>query len=129
MLRAYATVLRVAPLKKGQGLGYGHSFIAPRAMRVATVCAGYADGVPRQLGGKGKVLIQGRPCAMLGRVCMDLFMADVSRLPTVRPGETVTLLDGLEGPCSAGAWARAAGTNAYAILCGLSGRLPRRWED
>jgi alanine racemase len=128
VLRAYATVLRVAALKAGQGVGYGHSFTSRRAMRVATVCAGYADGVPRLLSNKGKVRIQGRLCAVLGRVCMDSFMADVSAVPGLRPGDGVTLLEDLEGPCSALGWAAAAGTNAYEILCGLSARLPRRWE-
>lgn len=128
VLRAYATVLRVAGLKAGQGLGYGHSFTARRAMRVATVCAGYADGVPRLLSNRGMVRIQGRDCPVLGRVCMDSFMADVSPLKSLSPGDTVTLLEDLEGPCSARGWAEAAGTNAYEILCGLSARLPRRWE-
>jgi alanine racemase len=129
VLEAYATVLRVARLKAGDGVSYGHTFVARRAMRVATVCAGYADGVPRALSNRGKVRIQGRLCAVLGRVCMDSFMADVSALPRVGPGETVTLLDGLEGPCSARGWAAATDSSAYEILCGLSARLPRRWED
>jgi alanine racemase len=129
VLEAYATVLRVARLKAGDGVSYGHTFVARRAMRVATVCAGYADGVPRALSNRGKVRIQGRLCAILGRVCMDSFMADVSALPRVGPGETVTLLDDLEGPCSARGWAKATDSSAYEILCGLSARLPRRWED
>lgn len=128
VLRAYASVLRVAPLKKGQGVSYGHAFRAPRALRVATVCAGYADGMPRALSNRGQVRVHGRLCRVLGRVCMDLFMADVSRVPQARPGSVVTLLDGLEGPCSALGWARLAGTSSYEILCGISARLPRRWE-
>jgi len=129
VLRAYATVLRVAPLARGQGVSYGHTFVARRPMRVATVCAGYADGMPRALSNRGSVRIQGRDCAVLGRVCMDSFMADVTRLPKVLPGERVTLLEDLEGPCSARGWAQATGSSAYEVLCGLSGRLPRRWED
>ncbi|HTB23544.1 MAG TPA: alanine racemase [bacterium] len=129
LLKAYATVLRVAALKAGTGIGYGHTASARKAMRVATVCAGYADGVPRLLSNRGKVLIQGRACAVLGRVSMDSFMADVTGLTRARPGDTVTLLDGLDGPCSARGWAKLCGTNAYELLCGLSARLPRRWED
>jgi alanine racemase len=129
VLRAYATVLRVAPLKKGQGVSYGHTFTARRPMRVATVCAGYADGMPRALSNRGKVRIQGKLCGVLGRVCMDSFMADVTALPALRPGEPVTLLGDLDGPCSARGWAQSTGSNSYEILCGLSGRLPRRWED
>ena len=128
VLRAYATVLRVAIAAKGQGVSYGHTWRASKATRVATVCAGYADGMPRALSNRGQVRIGGKLCRVLGRVCMDLFMADVSAVKGVKPGDTVTLLDGLEGPCSARGWAKLAGTSAYEILCGLSGRLPRRWE-
>jgi alanine racemase len=128
VLRAYASVLRVAPLKAGQGVSYGLTFRAKRPMRVATVCAGYADGMPRALGNRGQVRIQGRLCRILGRVCMDLFMADVSGLAEVHPGERVGLIEDLDGPCSARGWASLAGTSAYEILCGISGRLPRRWE-
>lgn len=128
VLRAYATVLRVAPLKKGQGVSYGHAFKAPRDLRVATVCAGYADGMPRALGNRGQVRIHGRLCRVLGRVCMDLFMADVTAVPQARPGSRVVLLEDLEGPCSAQGWAVLAGTSSYEVLCGISARLPRRWE-
>jgi len=128
VLRAYATVLRVATAAKGQGVSYGHTWKAAKATRVATVCAGYADGMPRALSNRGQVRIGGKLCRVLGRVCMDLFMADVTAVKGVRPGDTVTLIDGLEGPCSARGWADASGTAVYEILCGLSGRLPRRWE-
>jgi alanine racemase len=128
VLRAYATILRVAPLKKGQGVSYGHTFVAPKAMRVATVCAGYADGMPRALGNRGRVRIRGTLCRVLGRVCMDSFMADVSALPQAAPGDTVTLIEDLDGPCSARGWGSATDSCAYEVLCGLSGRLPRRWE-
>lgn len=128
VMRAYASVLRVATLKKGQGVSYGHTFKAPRDLKVATVCAGYADGMPRALSNRGRVRIHGRLCRVLGRVCMDLFMADVTQVPQAQPGSVVGLLEDLEGPCSALGWARLSGTSSYEILCGISARLPRRWE-
>lgn len=128
VLRAYASVLRVAVLKKGQGVSYGHSYKAPRDLRVATVCAGYADGMPRALSNRGQVRIHGRLCPIIGRVCMDLFMADVSKVPQAQPGSRVALLEDLQGPCSALGWAKLARTSSYEILCGISARLPRRWE-
>jgi len=128
VLHAYAAVLRVAPLAKGQGVSYGHTFKAPKAMKVATVCAGYADGMPRALSNRGQVRIGGKLCRVLGRVCMDLFMADVTAVPGVKAGDTVTLIDSQDGPCSARGWAELADTSAYEILCGISARLPRRWE-
>jgi alanine racemase len=128
VLKAYATVLRVASLDKGQGVSYGHTFHARKAMRVATVCAGYADGMPRALGNRGFVRVRGKLCPIVGRVCMDLFMADVSGVAGVVPGDRVGLIEDLDGPCSARGWAALANTISYEILCGLSGRLPRRWE-
>jgi alanine racemase len=129
VLKAYASVLRVVQLPKGAGVSYGHTYRAPKAMRLATVCAGYADGMPRALSNRGFVRIRGVLCPIVGRICMDLFMADVSKVGACVPGDRVGLLEDLEGPCSALGWARLTGTCAYEILCGLSGRLPRRWVD
>jgi alanine racemase len=128
VLRLYSSVVRVATVAKGQGVSYGHTFKAKRTTKVATLCVGYADGVPRFLSNRGKVLVRGKLCPVLGRVTMDLMMIDVTAVPGVAPGEMVTLLDGLEGPCSARGWAALGKTNAYEILCGLSDRIPRHWD-
>lgn len=119
------SVLRVAEIAKGQGVSYGHTFKAPSKMRVATLCAGYADGVPRLLSNQGSVLIQGRRCAILGRVCMDFMMVDIGRL-FVRPGDEAVLI-GSQGreKVTANEWAKLCKTNSYEILCGISSRVPR----
>ncbi len=129
VLKAHAAIVRVAKVAKGAGIGYGGTFKAPRDMHVATVCAGYADGVPWRLGNRGRVRIAGRLCRMVGRVSMDSFMADVSRVPEARVGATADLLGDTDGPCSVRGWARTLETSPYEVLCGLSARLPRIWED
>ena len=66
--------------------------MADRKLRVATVPVGYADGYPRQLSGKGWVLVHGKKAPILGRVCMDQFMIDVTEIPDVKKGDQVTLI-------------------------------------
>ena len=129
VLSLFSSVVRVQPIKKGQGVSYGHTFTATRATDVATLCVGYADGVPRFLSNRGQVRIQGKLCRILGRVTMDLMMVDVTGLKGAKPGTPVTLLDSLDGPTSARGWAALGNTNAYERLCGLSDRVPRRWVD
>jgi alanine racemase len=120
------SVVRVAQISKGQGVSYGHTFVARHPMRVATLCAGYADGLPRLLSNQGSVLIGGKRCQILGRVCMDLCLADVSALKTVHPGDEAVLLGSQAGQdIRASEWAGLCQTNTYEILCGISARVPR----
>lgn len=83
---------------KGFTVSYGSTFVTDRETKIATVPVGYADGYPRYLSNKGEVLISGTRCRILGRVCMDQFMVDVTHLPNVKVGDTVTLIgtDGSE---------------------------------
>ena len=100
---------------------------APRqtAHKVATLCAGYADGYPRLLScGKGIVEIKGMPCPVLGRVCMDQIMVDVSALPDVQEGDEAILWGG-EVSDSAETIAHKTDTISYEVLCGVSRRVPR----
>ena len=73
-------------------MSYGGTFVADGPVRVATIPVGYADGYPRGLSNKGWVLIRGKKARILGRVCMDQFMADVTDIPDVEPGDEVTLI-------------------------------------
>jgi alanine racemase len=83
----------VRDVPKGSSISYGRTFITSRAMRIATLTAGYADGYPRHLSNQGAaVLVGGRRCALLGRVTMDLMMIDVSQIEGVRPGDEVVLM-------------------------------------
>lgn len=117
-------VKRIAP---GERVGYGGAFSAPRPMTVAIVPAGYADGVPRSLEGKGCVLVLGRRCLLLGRISMDLVAVDVTDL-LGRPGRgDEVVFFGTQGGERLGVeeLAREAGTVPWEILCGVGPRVPR----
>ncbi len=110
------------------GISYGSIYVTDRPTRVATVPLGYADGYPRLLSNRGEVLIRGRRARILGRVCMDQFMVDVTDIPGAAAGDEVTLIgrDGEES-ISADEVARLCGTISYEIVCGLHRRIPRTY--
>jgi len=122
-----SVVDQVKTVPKGTRVGYGGMFVAGRTTTLAIVPAGFADGVPRHLSGRGHVLIGGRRCSIAGRVSMDLTAVDVTDLPA-RParGEEVVFF-GRQGDARLGVdeVARAAGTVAWEILCGVGPRVPR----
>lgn len=119
-------VVYVKTLKKGDSVSYGGTFTASGPMLVATVPAGYGDGYPRDLSGKGEVLIAGRRCPILGRVCMDQLMVDVSAIPDTKTGDEVTLIgrDGQE-EITIGELGRLSGRFHYELACDIGKRIPR----
>ena len=121
-----AAVSYVKPLKKGDCVSYGRTFTAERDMIAATIPIGYADGYARSLSGKGYVLINGRKAPIIGRICMDQMMADVTDIPDVHEGTEVTLIgrDGSE-TITADDLAELYGTIGYEVVCGISKRIPR----
>lgn len=125
----YSSISFVKKLPKGSGISYGQTYVCPRDMTVATIPVGYADGYPRSLSNKGYVLINGKRAPILGRVCMDQFMADVSDIDGVKRGDKVTLM-GCDGDerISAELIASWADTINYEIVCGISKRVPRTYK-
>lgn len=87
--KAYVSYVKTLPA--GVEIGYGGTYTTSRETRVATIPVGYADGYPRSLSNRGKVLIRGKEAPILGRVCMDQFMVDVTDIPDVRQGDEVVL--------------------------------------
>jgi alanine racemase len=121
-----ACVTQVKTVHRGDAVGYGRTWTASRDTRVATVAAGYADGVQRAQSNRGHALVRGVRCPMIGRVSMDQTTIDVSELDDVAAGEPVTLLGGQNGTAlGADDVAAAAGTIAHEVLCGVSARVPR----
>ena len=117
----------VKDLLPGQSVSYGCTFTAQKPMRVATVCVGYADGYPRVLSGtqgQGLMLVNGRPAPVLGRVCMDQTLLDVTDIPGVAMGDEVTVF-GPGGADTAADVARKGRTIPYEIVCGITRRVPR----
>lgn len=116
----------VRTLDKGSYVSYGRTFCSDKKMRVATIPVGYADGYPRALSGKAKVLINGREASVVGRVCMDQIMVDVEGIPNVHEGTTVTLIGSDSGKTiTADDIAELCDTIGYEIVCGISKRVPR----
>ena len=125
VMKLKTVVSMVKELQPGQSTSYGRRFTAEKPTKVATLCTGYADGYPRQLScGKGIVEIHGTPCPVLGRVCMDQLMVDVTTLPDVQEGDEAILWGG-EVSDSAEDIARKTDTISYEVLCGVSRRVPR----
>jgi alanine racemase len=122
-----ARVVLVRELPAGSSVSYGRTFIAPIAMRVATISAGYADGYPRSLSGRGaSVLVGAKRCPLLGRVTMDLMMVDVSGLPEVKVGEEVVLFGRQGGEeILVSELAERAGTIPWEIFTGIGSRVHR----
>lgn len=113
-------------LEAGQSVSYGRTFVAPGSMRVAVLPLGYGDGLPRSLSNKGQVLVRGSRAPIVGMVCMDMTIIDVTRIQGVELGEEVVLLGRQAGQeITAEEMARWAETIPYEILCGVSKRVPR----
>lgn len=125
VMDVHAPVLGVHELRAGQSVSYGATFTAARPMRVAVVAAGYADGFMRAQSSRGSVFVGNGLAPIVGRVCMQMTVVDVTDQPTVRPGDKAWLLGAPEGAACAGVtaqdMARAAGTIPYEVLC-LLGR-------
>lgn len=124
------TVLAVKELEAGSLIGYGGIHRAARAMRIAVLAAGYADGIPHRLGNRGHVIAKGKLAPIIGAVSMDLTTIDITGSPEMRVGDAVTLM-GTEGDVSIDAQqvARVAGTISYSVLCGISARVKRVYVD
>ncbi len=132
-LRWYSFLTFVKEIPAGTSVSYGYHFTADRNMRIGTVCCGYADGYPRILSSKGgEVLIHGKRCRILGSICMDQFMVDLSGAPDAEAGDEVTLLGsqtfgGASDCITAEEIAEKCGTISYEIICGISPRTKRNW--
>ena len=123
-LRSHVSVVKNLPA--GTPISYGCTYVTGKDSVIATVMAGYADGVPRLLSNCGEVIIRGMKAPIVGRVCMDQFMVDVSHIPGVKPGDTVTIFgtDGSE-TITADEVAAKAQTIGYELICGIAPRVPR----
>ena len=123
---------RIVFLKKvpaGVPISYGRTFTTKRASTIATLPIGYADGYGRGLSNKGEALVRGARVPVVGRVCMDMCMIDVTDVPAVREGDDVVLI-GSQGSerITADDIAAKIGTIAYEVLCGISSRVPRIYQ-
>ena len=121
-------VISVKQVPAGIALGYGGRYVTPRASRIATVPAGYADGVDRRLSNRGRVIVCGEYAPIVGTISMDLTLVDVTEIPRAVVGEEVVLI-GRQGERSISALdiAEISGTISYEILVGIGKRVPRNY--
>lgn len=120
---------RVAQIKEvpeGTGISYNHRFVTGKTSRIAAIPVGYADGYNRLLTNRGRVLLRGQFAPVVGTVCMDWIMLDVSEVVGVEVGDEVTLLGRDNGHIIwAEEWAEKVDSIPYEIFCGISRRVPR----
>ncbi len=117
-----SVISMVKTIDKNETVSYGRTFKADKPIKVATVTAGYADGYPRLLSNNARVMVHGKYANLIGRVCMDQFMIDVTDIENVCEGDEVVLFG---RDLSVDELAQAAGTINYEIICGISPRVPR----
>ena len=126
VMSLYSHIVHVKEVPEGVTVGYGATYVTERPTRIATVPVGYADGYPRSLSNRAFVLIHGRRVPIIGRVCMDQFMVDVTDMLQVSVGDVVTLIgqDG-EETLSVEEISEMAGSFNYEFVCDVSRRVPR----
>ncbi len=125
-----ATIAHLKTIDKGHSVGYGRTFIAIGPTRVATLPLGYADGLRRSLSNGGEVLIKGKRAVIIGKICMDQTMIDVTGIEGVQEGDVVTLI-GKEGNdlITSDDIARRCDTISYEIVCGITKRVKRVYVE
>jgi alanine racemase len=126
ILQLKARLARVFDIEAGEGASYGLTWRAGRRSTLGLVPIGYADGYRRALGNRGHVLVGGQPCPVVGRVCMDQFLIDITDVPGIQPGAEAVVL-GQQGAARITASDLAAdlGTIPWEVLSGLQARIPR----
>jgi alanine racemase len=121
-----ARLALVKPVRAGEGVSYGHTYVTDRDTVLGLVPLGYGDGIPCSAAGRGPVQAGARRTSVLGRVCMDQFVVDLGTDSTARAGDQVVLFgDGALGVPDARDWARAAGTIGYEVVTRIGPRVPR----
>ncbi|MFW5996295.1 MAG: alanine racemase [Halanaerobiaceae bacterium] len=124
-----ARIVYIKEVPPGSGISYGTTYVTERTTEIATIPLGYADGYSRLLSNKGEVLIHGQRAPILGRVCMDQFMVDVTNITDVSAGDEVVLIGRQETEeITATELANLIGTINYEVLCGISKRIKRIYK-
>lgn len=134
VMRVRSEIVCMREVPQGQGIGYGHTWQAPRRSQIATVPMGYADGLSRQLSNRGHALVRGRRAPIVGAVSMDLTMLDVTDVPGSHLGDEVVFLGPQEGPLGkdtirAAEIAEQTGTIPWEVLTSISRRVPRFYRE
>ncbi len=122
-------ILSLRDVRANQALGYGGTYVTKAPARIAVLPVGYADGLNRALSSRGRVIVREHYAPIVGRISMDLTLADVTGLPGIAVGDEVVLLGAVDGlSVDAREHAELASTNVYEILCAISKRVPRKYS-
>ena len=126
VLQVKAKIAQVKTIPAGEGVSYGRKFVTQKDTKVAIVGIGYADGIPRNLSNRLQAIVSGQLVSQIGSITMDQLVLNIDHLPSVQPGDTVTLI-GQQNKLSITAddWANTLDTISWEILCGFKHRLPR----
>ena len=116
----------IKDVEAGVGVSYGSTYVTDKKTKIATIPVGYGDGYPRQLSSRGRVLIHGKSAPIIGRICMDQFMVDVTKIENVEQGDIVTII-GRDGDefISVEEAADMAYSFNYEFICNIGKRVPR----
>ncbi len=126
VMSLYSQIVYIKTLSPGESISYGGTFTTNKTMRIATIPVGYGDGYPRSLSNKGYVLIHRKRAAILGRICMDQFMVDVTNIPEAKEGDKVTLMGKNQQEfIGADILGDLSGRFHYELLCDFGKRIPR----
>ena len=112
-------IVYIKEVEAGEGISYNHTYVTDKKTKIATIPVGYADGYPRSLSSKGKVLIRGQYAPIIGRICMDQFMVDVTGIEVTLVGHDGNKMLTVEEV------ANEAGSFNYEFVCGIGKRVPR----
>ena len=124
------TVSQIRPFAADVGVSYGGTYVTPEPRTIAVLAIGYADGLARSLSNRVSFLLRGRRVPVVGRICMDMCMVDVTEVPEAKVGDVVTVF-GTDGgdAIPVDELARLTGTIPYETLCGINKRTPRFYLD
>jgi alanine racemase len=130
-MRLVTAIAQLRSVPEGATVGYGATWKAARASRIAVLPCGYADGLPRRASGHAEAAVRGHRVPLVGRISMDIALADVTDIPDVAVGDAVVLLGKASGGLSIttheyGDW---AGLSEYEVTCGMSKRVPRTYVE
>lgn len=130
LAKVAARVVHIKTLPKNYAISYGRTFTTSKPTRIATICAGYADGYSRLLSNKGEVLIRGKRAKVVGSVCMDQLCVDISDIKDAKIGDCAVLfgVDERGNEISPDELAQKIGTISYEIICAVSNRVPRIYK-
>lgn len=130
IMSLYSHIIFLKTLDAGCTVSYGATYITDKPTKIATVPVGYADGYPRSLSNKGEVLIRGKRCPIIGRICMDQMMVDVTDIEDVKVGDKITLVGKDKSEeITFDEIGDKSGRFNYETICLLNKRIPRVYKD